>query len=307
MTEFSHIPVMLNECIDYLSVKNGGLYVDGTLGGAGHSLQIVKKGGRLIGIDRDNEAIKAAKKCLLGYDVTYIHDNYNNIKKIAENLNIDGVDGVLLDLGVSSHQFDTPNRGFSYRYDAPLDMRMNTEDSLSAYNVINEYSKTELERIFFDYGEERYTKPIVKKILEKRAEKPIETTFELSEIIKSTIPYKSRKSEKNPEKRVFQAVRIAVNDELSGLGQAIRDFCEILKHGGRIAVITFHSLEDRIVKNTFSDLAKGCVCPKDFPVCVCNNKPKIKIITKKPVIPKKEELTVNSRSASAKLRVAEKL
>ena len=307
MTEFSHIPVMLNECIEALNIKNSGIYVDGTLGGAGHSVHIAEKCGRLVGIDRDAEAIAAAGKRLEGRNVTLVNDNYNNIDTILDSLGIEKIDGALLDLGVSSYQLDNPERGFSYRYDAPLDMRMNKDDRVSAYNVVNEYEIRELEKIFFEYGEERFAKAIARRIVEKREKKPIETTFELAEIVKSSIPFKTRKDEKHPEKRVFQAVRIAVNDELSQLGNTIKSFCERLNPGGRIAVITFHSLEDRIVKTAFADLARGCICPKEFPVCVCNNKPKIKIINKKPILPTAEELASNSRSASAKLRVAEKL
>ena len=224
-----------------------------------------------------------------------------------ESIDVDGIDGVLLDLGVSSYQLDTPERGFSYRYDAPLDMRMNVNDPISAYDIVNTYGQQELEKILFEYGEEKFTRPIVRKIIEKRQEKPIETTFELADLVKSCIPFKTRKDEKHPEKRVFQAIRIAVNDELSGLSQTIKDFCGYLKPGGRMAIITFHSLEDRIVKTTFASLAQGCICPKEFPVCMCNNKPKAKVITRKPILPTKEELLINSRSASAKLRVLEKL
>lgn len=307
MTEFSHIPVMLNECIDGLNIRKGGIYVDGTLGGAGHSQHIAKCGVRLIGIDRDKTAISVATKRLEGYDVTFVNDNYNNINNILDNLKIDKIDGVLLDLGVSSYQLDTPERGFSYRYDAPLDMRMNVNDEISAYNVVNEYSEAELEKIFFEYGEERFSRTIARKIVEAREKKPIQTTFELAELVKSGIPFKTRKDEKHPEKRVFQAVRIAVNDELSRLSETIKDFCSHLNPGGRMAIITFHSLEDRIVKTTFNSLAQGCICPKEFPVCVCNNKPKAKILTKKPILPTREELLINSRSASAKLRVLEKL
>lgn len=307
MTDFVHVPVMLDECIEALSIKPEGVYVDGTLGGAGHSSHIAPKCRRLIGIDRDIMAINTAKQKLEGYNVTYVNDNYNNINNIMAALGVDGLDGVLLDLGVSSYQLDTPERGFSYRFDAPLDMRMNVNDPVSAYDIVNTYDQYELEMILFEYGEERFTKPIVRKIIEKRQEKPIETTFELAEIVKSCIPFKTRKDEKHPEKRVFQAIRIAVNDELSGLSQTIKDFCSYLKSGGRMAIITFHSLEDRIVKTTFASLAQGCTCPKEFPVCVCNNKPKVKLITKKPILPTKEELLINSRSASAKLRVIEKL
>ena len=307
MAEFSHVPVMLDECISALDIKPGGVYVDGTLGGAGHSFHIAKRGVRLIGIDRDINAITAAKARLDGFDVTFVRDNFNNIKNILDDINVPKIDGVLLDLGVSSHQLDTPERGFSYRYDAPLDMRMNTDDAVTASDIVNTYPKEELEKILFEYGEERYTKSIVRKIIETRSKKPVRTTFELCDIVRSSIPQKSVKGEKHPEKRTFQAIRIAVNNELLGLSKAIEDFTDVLNPGGRIAVITFHSLEDRIVKNTFSDLAKGCICPKEFPVCVCNHKPSLKIITKKPILPSKDELLRNSRSKSAKLRVAEKL
>lgn len=307
MTEFSHTPVMLNECIEALDIKSDGIYVDGTLGGAGHSLQIARRCGKLIGIDRDPEAIAAAGERLKGQRAVLVNDNYNNIAGILDELGIEKIDGALLDLGVSSYQLDNPERGFSYRYDSPLDMRMNKGDSVSAYNVVNEYETCELEKIFFEYGEERFSRVIAARIDERRKIKPIETTFELAEIVTGAIPYKTRRGEKHPEKRVFQAVRIAVNDELSRLGKTIGDFCDRLKPGGRIAVITFHSLEDRIVKNAFADLARGCICPKEFPVCVCNNKPKLKILSKKPILPSGEELEANSRSASAKLRVAEKI
>ncbi len=307
MTEFAHIPVMLDECIQALDIKGDGVYIDGTLGGAGHSVHIASKCKRLIGIDRDITAINAARQKLEGYNVTYVNDNYNNINNIMKNIDVEHIDGVLLDLGVSSYQLDTPERGFSYRFDAPLDMRMNVNDAISAYDIVNTYGQKELEKIIFEYGEEKFTRPIVRRIIEKRQEKPIETTFELAELVKGCIPFKTRKDEKHPEKRVFQAIRIAVNDELSGLSQTIKDFCGYLKPGGRMAIITFHSLEDRIVKTTFASLAQGCICPKEFPVCVCNNKPKAKIITRKPILPTKEELLINSRSASAKLRVLEKL
>jgi len=305
--DFSHIPVLLGECINALNIKNGGLYVDGTLGGAGHSTHIVKNSGRLIGIDRDTTAIKAAGEKLSGYDVTLVNDNYNNITNILKTLQIDGIDGALLDLGVSSHQLDTPERGFSYRFDAPLDMRMDTNAKLTAKDIINNYTQGEIERILFEYGEESYTKSIVRKIMERRETKTIETTFELVDIIKSAIPPKVRWEGKHPAKRTFQAIRIAVNDELSSLGNTMNDFCSALKSGGRLAVITFHSLEDRIVKNAFVRLANGCTCPKDFPICVCGNKPQAKILTRKPILPTDDEQKNNSRAASAKLRVLEKL
>jgi len=304
---FSHIPVMLSECINGLKIKKDGLYVDGTLGGAGHSSSIVQNGGQLIGIDRDEAAIKAASERLSDFNVTLIHDNYNNILNILKELHTSCIDGALLDLGVSSYQLDTPERGFSYRFEAPLDMRMNKNDSLTAKKIINEYSQQELERILFDYGEESYAKSIVRKIIEKRSEKQIETTFELVDIIKSSMPPKVRWEGKHPAKKTFQAIRIAVNDELSGLFKTVEDFCSVLGSGGRLVIITFHSLEDRIVKNAFVKLANGCVCPKDFPICVCGNTPKAKIITKKPILASEDELKINPRSSSAKVRILEKL
>ena len=307
--EFNHISVLLNETIESLNIKEDGIYLDGTAGGAGHSLEIAKRltSGKLIALDQDPDAVKIATERLKGYNATVIQSNFCDMDSVLVSLNIDKVDGILLDLGVSSYQLDTPERGFSYRYDAPLDMRMNVNDPVSAYDIVNTYGQKELEKIIFEYGEEKFTRPIVRKIIETRQQKPIETTFELAELVKSCIPFKTRKTEKHPEKRVFQAIRIAVNDELSGLSQTIKDFCGYLKPGGRMAIITFHSLEDRIVKTTFASLAQGCICPKEFPVCVCNNKPKAKIITRKPILPTKEELLINSRSASAKLRVLEKL
>jgi 16S rRNA (cytosine1402-N4)-methyltransferase len=303
---YLHVPVMPEEVISGLNIKKNGIYVDGTLGGAGHALGIIEKGGNLIGIDRDRDAIKAASEKLAGGCIL-VSDNYINIKSILETLIIKKIDGALLDLGVSSYQLDTPGRGFSYRFDGPLDMRMDTKSDLTAKKIVNEYSQTEIERILFEYGEEPFSKAIAKKIVQYREEREIETTFELVEIIKSAIPPKVRWEGKHPAKRTFQAIRIAVNDELSKLATAIEDFCDVLSVGGRLAIITFHSLEDRIVKNTFTALAKGCVCPKEFPVCVCKKVPKVKIITKKPVLPAQEELSRNPRSASAKLRIAEKL
>ncbi len=302
MTEFKfhHIPVMLNECIDGLDIKKDGIYVDGTLGGCGHSKHIVKNGGKVIGIDRDMTAIKNAANILP--EAITVHDNYSNIKNILNNLNIDSIDGALLDLGVSSYQLDTPERGFSYRYDAPLDMRMDTSKGVTAYDVVNEYSKEELESIFFRYGEEQYSRSIAARIDERRRFSPIKTTLELADIIKYAIPPKARR-DKHPAKKVFQAIRIEVNGELEVLGQTVEDFCEVLKPGGRLAIITFHSLEDRAIKNTFNKLAKGCVCPPDFPICVCGNKPKAELLSRKPVLPSKEELEINPRSASAKLRI----
>ena len=302
MKNFSHISVLLQETIYGLNIKKGGLYVDGTLGGAGHSMQIIKQGGRIIGIDRDDAALDAAREKIEGI---FVKDNFNNIKNIIKKLDIDYIDGAILDLGVSSYQLDTPERGFSYRYDSPLDMRMNLSDKLTAESVINTYSQGELERILFQYGEERYAKQIVRKIIDNRQQKPIKTTFELVDIIKSAVPAKVR-ALKHPAKKTFQAIRIEVNDELSGLSSALENFCDVLSTDGRLAVITFHSLEDRIVKTTFLKLAKGCTCPPDFPICICSKKQTADIITKKPIIPTKQELEINPRSASSKLRILRK-
>ena len=305
--EFSHIPVMLNECLDALNIKNGGLYVDGTLGGCGHSLEIAKRGGHIIGIDRDSTAIEVARERMKDYDAALVNNNYDNIKEILSELDVDKIDGALLDLGVSSYQLDTPERGFSYRYDAPLDMRMDKNASLSAYDVVNKYSQSELERVLFDYGEERFSRNIVRKIIETRQTKPIETTFELVDIIKNAMPAKALREGKHPAKRTFQAIRIEVNSELIHLDKTVGDFCDVLNSGGRMAVITFHSLEDRIIKTAFNRLASGCTCPKDFPVCICGNKPKVRVLTRKPILPSDDELKQNPRSASAKLRVIEKI
>lgn len=309
--EFKHISVLFEETMDKLSLKDGGIWIDGTLGGGGHSLGILErtKTGRLVGIDRDAEAISAAKKRLADFEdrVTFVNRNFSDIKDILKDLNIDKADGAVLDLGVSSYQLDNAERGFSYMHDSKLDMRMNSDDELDAYKVVNEYTKEELTRIFYDYGEEKWSKRIAEFIEEKRKLKPVETTFELVEIIKAAVPKAARSDGSHPAKRVFQAIRIEVNGELKILKQAVEDFTEVLKPGGRLAIITFHSLEDRIVKNTFKELAAGCICPREFPVCVCGHKPKIKIITNKPVLPGAEELSGNSRSKSAKLRAAEKL
>lgn len=304
---FSHIPVLLQECIDALNIQKDGLYVDGTLGGCGHASHIVEKGGRLVGIDRDADAIEVAKQRLSGYDVTFVHDNYCHIKQILTNLQIEKIDGALLDLGVSSYQLDTPERGFSYRYDAPLDMRMDKSAALTAKDVVNTYDQQRLEQILFQYGEEKFARAIVRRILEARQEKPIETTFELVDIIKSAMPPKVRWEGKHPAKRSFQAIRIEVNSELINLEKTVLDFCDCLKSGGRLTIITFHSLEDRIIKNAFLKAAEGCTCPKDFPVCVCGNQPKAKVLTRKPILPSEQEQSSNPRSASAKLRILEKL
>ena len=309
--EFNHVSVLLNECLDALNIKEDGIYVDGTLGGAGHSSEILKrlsKNGRLIGIDQDADALKAAGIRLQNFDnVTFVHNNFYNIKQILDDLDIQEVDGILMDLGVSSYQLDTGERGFSYMKDAPLDMRMNRDNELSAYEVINEYSEEELYRIIRDYGEEKFAKRIATFIVNAREEKNIETTLELVEIIKNAIPAKARREGPHPAKRTFQAIRIEVNSELSILNRAMEDGVSKLSKGGRMAIITFHSLEDRIVKNKFRDLAVACRCPKEFPVCVCGEKAKVKVITRKAIEPSKEEVEINPRSRSAKLRVIEKI
>ena len=309
--EFNHISVLLNECLEGLNIKENGIYVDGTLGGAGHSSEILKRlssEGRLIGIDQDTDALKAAKERLKNYsNVTFVHSNFSSIENVLNNLNIDGVDGILMDLGVSSYQLDEGERGFSYMKDAPLDMRMNRDNDFSAYNVINEYSEEDLYRIIRDYGEEKFARRIASFIVENRQEKNIETTLELVEIIKSAIPAKARREGPHPSKRTFQAIRIEVNSELSILNKTIEDGVGKLNKGGRMAIITFHSLEDRIVKNKFRDLAVSCRCPKEFPVCVCGEKAKVKVISRKAIEPTKEEVDINPRSRSAKLRVIEKL
>ena len=310
--KFSHVSVLLPECIEGLDIKPDGIYVDGTTGGGGHSLEIVKrldKGGRLICIDRDTDALKAASKRLEQYAdrITFVHSNYSEIGNVLSDLGIEKIDGVLMDLGVSSYQLDTAERGFSYMQDARLDMRMNREDAKSAYEVVNEYSEEELRRIIFEYGEEKFAKNIASNIVKRRAEAPIETTLELAELIKASIPKAAREGGHHPAKRTFQAIRIEVNEELLAIPKAIESAVERLNGGGRIAIITFHSLEDRLVKQKYASLATGCTCPREFPVCVCNNKPKLKNVNKKPITACEEELDVNPRSRSAKLRVAEKL
>ena len=310
--EFKHISVLLEESVDLLDIKPDGIYADGTLGGGGHSSLICSRlgeGGRLIGIDRDMTAIKAAGERLseFGDRVTIVHNNFANIKEVLKELRIDKIDGAILDLGVSSPQLDTAERGFSYNMDAKLDMRMDRDDVLSAYEVVNEYSEADLAKIIFDYGEERFARQIAKGIVTARETKKIETTFQLTEIIKSSIPTKARFADKHPAKRTFQAIRIEVNNELGILENAIQDFVEVLKPDGVLSVITFHSLEDRIVKQTFQSLAEGCVCPKNFPVCVCGNQPKVKIVTRKPIVSGNAELNRNIRAHSAKLRAVKKI
>lgn len=312
MSEFSHFSVLLGECIENLNIKPNGIYVDGTAGGAGHSSKIAERlgeGGLLIPIDQDEDAIKVITERLAPYGnrVKIVRDNFSNIKRVLDELEIDKIDGLLLDLGVSSYQLDTAERGFSYMANAPLDMRMDNRAARSAYTVLNEYSADELKKIIYDFGEERFAPKIVAGIIKAREKAPIQTTGELVEIIKSSIPSFARREELSSVKRVFQAVRIEVNKELDIIAPTIEAAVSRMNEGGRIVIITFHSLEDRIVKQTFNQLSSGCTCPKDFPVCVCGNKPKIKVLTKKPILPSKAELAVNSRSKSAKLRVAEKI
>ncbi|MBT1278807.1 16S rRNA (cytosine(1402)-N(4))-methyltransferase RsmH [Thermoanaerobacter sp. CM-CNRG TB177] len=307
--EYSHKSVLLKETIEYLNIKPEGIYVDGTLGGGGHSEQILKRltKGKLIAIDRDLDAIKASKERLKNYkNVKYINNNFKNIREILKSLGVDKVDGIILDLGVSSFQLEEVERGFSYMKDAPLDMRMDKNSTFSAYDVVNKYSQQELEKVIREYGEEKWASRIAKFIVKEREKGEIKTTFQLVEIIKNAIPASARRKGPHPAKRTFQAIRIEVNEELKGLGKAIEDMVEVLRGKGRIAIITFHSLEDRIVKNTFKKLENPCTCPPNMP-CICGKKPVVKIITKKPVVPSKEEIETNSRSRSAKLRVAEKL
>ena len=309
--EFKHISVLLNECLEGLAIKGDGTYVDCTLGGAGHSSHILKRlssKGTLIGIDQDNDALKAAKEKLKNYsNVKFVHNNFYNIDSILTSLDIPNVDGILMDLGVSSYQLDEGERGFSYMKDAPLDMRMDRDRDFSAYDVVNTYSEEDLYRIIRDYGEEKFAKRIAKFIVDRRNDKPIETTLELVDIIKAAIPAKARREGPHPAKRTFQAIRIEVNGELAILNKAIEDGVKHLNKGGRMAIITFHSLEDRIVKLKYRELANPCTCPKEFPVCVCGRKPLVKIISRKAIEPSKEEVEENPRSRSAKLRVLEKL
>ena len=309
--EFVHKSVLLDECIEALNIRSDGIYVDGTLGGAGHSFEIVKRltTGRLIGIDRDRVALTAAEERLRPYldRVTLVHANFSEIRSILNNLSIPGVDGMLFDLGVSSPQLDDAERGFSYMADAPLDMRMDREQSLTAYEIVNNWPREELKSILYEYGEERCAPQIAAAIERVRTDHPIETTLELVDIIRSAMPPSALREKQHPAKRSFQAIRIAVNDELGAVRQGMEAAIDHLNPGGRLVVITFHSLEDRIVKNVFQDAAKGCTCPPSFPVCVCGHKPKIKILTKKPIIATREEVEENPRSRSAKLRVAERV
>lgn len=311
MAEFSHYSVMLSECIDALKVSDG-IYIDCTAGGGGHSFAIASRltgEGRLIAIDQDADAIRAAGARLapFGDRVTMVRSNFSDVASVAERLELPKIQGALIDLGVSSYQLDTAERGFSYMNDAPLDMRMNQDAELTAWKVVNEYSEAELKRILYAYGEEQFAPRIASAIVRARADKPIERTGELSDLIKYAIPAKAREGGHHPAKKSFQAIRIEVNSELSIIEPTLRALCSLLAPGGRLAVLTFHSLEDRIVKQTFASLAQGCTCPPSFPVCVCGKEPEGKVITRKPMLPSKEELEENPRSRSAKLRVFEKI
>ena len=308
--DYGHKPVLLEECLTALDIKPEGTYLDGTLGRAGHSLEILRrlKGGRLIGIDRDMAAIEAARERLAAFGdrVTLVHGNFCDLGEILADLGVDKVDGMLFDLGVSSPQLDEAQRGFSYMHDAPLDMRMDTSAALDARQVVNTWSGEELRRILWEYGEERYAPQIARAIVRRREEKPIETTGELVEVIRSAMPASALREKQHPAKRSFQAIRIAVNGELEALAPMLRAATEGLRPDGRLAVITFHSLEDRIVKQTMRELATGCICPPEFPVCVCGRKPKLTLVTRKPIVSGPAELEENPRARSAKLRVAER-
>lgn len=308
--DFSHYSVLLAETVRELKVNPDGIYVDGTLGGGGHALEVCRRlaAGHLYGIDQDDNAIAAARRRLAPYNdrVTIIRDNYRNMKAVLREEGVRGADGILLDLGVSSHQFDSQERGFSYRFDAPLDMRMDRRQELTAAEIVNGYSESELYRIIRDYGEERFAKNIARNIVRRRASKPVKTTFELNEIIRESVPAKMRR-EGHPSRQTFQALRIECNGELEALESSLDDFIEILNPGGRLCVITFHSLEDRIVKNAFRRNEAPCTCPPEFPVCVCGKVSRGTVVTKKPIVPGEKELEENGRSRSAKLRVFEKM
>ena len=310
MNEFTHRPVLLDQCIEALNIRPDGIYLDGTLGRAGHSGQIVRRltTGRLLCVDRDQAALDAARERLAPWldRVTLVHSNFDQVDGILDRLSLPGVDGMLFDLGVSSPQLDDGSRGFSYMADAPLDMRMDREEGVTAADVVNTWSQEELRRIIAQYGEERYASQIAGAIVRRRGDKPIATTLELVDIIKSAMPGKALREKQHPAKRTFQAIRIAVNGELDVLPPMLKAAVESLNPGGRLAVITFHSLEDRIVKQTMRDMARGCTCPPEFPVCVCGKKPKIRLVTRKPVVPGEAELRENPRARSAKLRTAEK-
>lgn len=298
---------MLNECLEGLDIKSDGIYADGTVGGAGHSVEIAKRleSGRLICFDRDPDAVKTASERLAGYHAEVVHSNYSRMREVFDEMGIDGVDGILLDLGVSSHQLDTAERGFSYHTDAPLDMRM-SQEGLSAYDVVNGYDKQRLAKIIFEYGEEKFSRSIADNICKSREIKPIETTLQLAEIVKESVPFKVRR-EKNPCKKTFQAIRMEVNGELDHLSEGLDAAFYSLKIGGRLCVITFHSLEDRLVKQRFATYCKGCICPPDFPQCVCGRSPIGRLVNKKPIEASENELSDNNRSRSAKLRIIERV
>jgi 16S rRNA (cytosine1402-N4)-methyltransferase len=308
--EFSHVSVLLNETIDGLNIKPDGIYVDGTMGGAGHTREIAKRltTGRVIGVDQDPDAIRNAREMGIEDDgrICVVENNFKNIKIVLKRLGVEKIDGMILDLGVSSHQFDTTDRGFSYMYDAKLDMRM-SQTGLSAWDIVNTYEESRLADVIFQYGEERYARRIARRIVEKRQEATIDGTLALVEVIRSAMPGQALRSKIHPARRTFQALRIEVNNELGLLRQALENIVDVLKPGGRICVITFHSLEDRIVKETFKYMQQDCICPKEFPVCKCDKQQEVKIITRKPIIPSDEEIEGNRRSRSAKLRVAEKM
>jgi 16S rRNA (cytosine1402-N4)-methyltransferase len=312
--EFEHKPIMLEECIEFLNIRQDGVYIDGTMGGAGHSSEILRRlgqNGLLIGIDQDQNAVNAARKRLSSIETkarfVIMQTNFENIREVIQSQKRDSVDGVLLDLGVSSHQLDEGERGFSYQHDAPLDMRMNQNDAFDAQALVNTWSRADLFRIIRDYGEEKWASRIAEFIVKNRETQKISTTGELVDIIKAAIPAAARREGPHPAKRTFQAIRIAVNRELEVLENLLSDVTDLLSPGGRVAIITFHSLEDRIVKKAFQQQSQGCICPKDLPQCVCGVEPKLKVITRKPITPSEEELTQNPRARSAKLRVAEKL
>ena len=310
--EFSHVSVLLDECIDGLKIKKDGIYVDGTLGGGGHSLEIVKRlgeKGRLIAIDRDADALMAAGERLHAHasKITYVHDDFKNCCTVLDELGIDEVDGILLDLGVSSYQLDNAERGFSYMKDAPLDMRMDQSQFLTAFNVVNEFTVSQLTKILYEYGEEKLAPRIAERIATVRDKETISTTLQLAKLVEGCYPAKTRWKYGHPAKRTFQAIRICVNNELTGLGDTVTNMARRLKKGGRMAVITFHSLEDRIVKTAFKDLALSCTCPPDFPVCVCGKVKEVELVNKKPIVASQEELNRNSRAESAKLRIVERV
>ncbi|MDY5424407.1 16S rRNA (cytosine(1402)-N(4))-methyltransferase RsmH [Hornefia butyriciproducens] len=310
--EFRHTPVLLDQCIENLNIRPDGIYVDGTLGGGGHSFHICERlseQGMLIGIDRDRDALEAAEKRLQGFSCRkyFVQSNYADIRTVLAEKGIEKIDGALLDIGVSSFQLDNAERGFSYMQDAPLDMRMNREDDLTAYDVVNSYDRDELTRIIREYGEERWASRIAAFIVRARAEKPVESTSELVELIKEAIPARARRSGPHPAKRTFQAIRIEVNDELGELSRAVDEYLDVMNPGGRLCIITFHSLEDRIVKQKLQKRADPCTCPPEFPVCVCGKKADIRKVTRKPIVAEASELDLNPRARSAKLRVCEKI